>query len=174
MSLVIVETLADTPLTPENPTATDYQILDCLAARMGTWQYSLLSSDRLRMLCVFEAPDAESVRESYAKAGGAFNRIWSARRVMPAPSPPSIGTPLTVVESIYPDGFTPDQWQVAQSSLQSGWADAAIEWVKAYVALNHSRGFWELHAPDTKVVEKAHQRAGLPFSRVWSAKVIQP
>ncbi len=172
MSIVIVETLADTPLTPENPTETDYQILDCLGARMGTWQYSLLSSDRLRMLCVFDAPDAESVRESYAKAGGAFDRIWSAQRLTPAQPPQPNDTPLTVVESICPESFTPDQWQTAQASLKSDWADAGVEWAKAYAALNHSRGFWELHAPEAKMVQEIHHRVGLPFSRVWSAIVI--
>jgi hypothetical protein len=174
MSTVVVETLSTTPLTPENPTETDYQILDCLGARLGTWQYSLLSSDRLRMLCVFEAPDAESVRESYTKAGGAFDRIWSAHRTMPASPPQASGTPLTVVESIYPKGFTADQWQATQAALQSGWAEAEVAWVKSYIALNHSRGFGELHASDAEAIQAAYRYLEIPLSRVWSAKVIQP
>ncbi len=35
MSLVIVETLADFPLTPEEPTDTDHRVLACLAERNG-------------------------------------------------------------------------------------------------------------------------------------------
>ncbi|HIK43864.1 MAG TPA: DUF4242 domain-containing protein [Leptolyngbyaceae cyanobacterium M65_K2018_010] len=174
MALVIVETLADTPLTPENPTETDYQILDCLGARMGTWQYSLLSRDRLRMLCVFEAPDAESVRESYRRAGGTFDRIWSAQRVPPAAPPQPKGVPLTVIESIYPEDFTPEQWQVAHDALQTLDPEQGVAWVKSYLSLGHSRGFSELQAPNTEVVEAAYQQVGLPFSWVWSANVIQP
>jgi hypothetical protein len=173
MSIVIVETLANTPLTPENPTATDYQILDCLGARMGTWQYSLLSGDRLRMLCVFEAPDAESVRESYAKAGGAFDRIWSAQRLTPAQPPQTNGTPLMVVESVYPEALTPDQWQANQDSLQAYFVGKGVEWVKSYLSLNRTRGFCELYAPDAEVIQTAYRQVGVPFHRVWSAKVIQ-
>lgn len=173
MSLVIVETLADKPLTPENPTDTDYQILDCLGARMGTWQYSLLSSDRLRMLCVFEAPDAEAVRESYAKAGGAFDRIWSAQRLTPAQPPQPNGARLQVIESIYPAALTPEQRQAHHDSLQAYFTEHGVEWVKSYLALNHTRGFYELYAPDAEVIQAAYRQVGVPFVRVWSAKVIQ-
>jgi hypothetical protein len=126
MSLVIVETLADKPLTPENPTETDYQILDCLGARMGTWQYSLLSSDRLRMLCVLEAPDAEAVRESYAKAGEAFDRIWSAQRLTPAEPPQPNRVRLMVIESTYPAALTPERWQANHDSLQAYFVEQRV------------------------------------------------
>lgn len=173
MSLVIVETLADQPLTPENPTETDYKILDCLGARLGTWQYSLLSSDRLRMLCVFEAPDAEAVRESYHRAGGAFDRIWSAQRLTPAQPPQPNGAMLQVIESVYPTALTPDQWQTHHDSLQAYFVEHGVEWVKSYLSLNHTRGFYELHAPDGEIIQAAYRQVGIPFVRAWSAKVIQ-
>ncbi len=34
---------------------------------------------RRRMICVFEAPDAESVRESLLKVGVQFDRVWTAQ-----------------------------------------------------------------------------------------------
>jgi Protein of unknown function (DUF4242) len=86
MSLVIVETLVDYPLTSEKLTDTDLRVLACLGERQATWRYSLLSSDRHRMLCLFEAPDAESVRESYRKGGGSFTQAeWDEanRYVLP-------------------------------------------------------------------------------------------
>jgi hypothetical protein len=39
---------------------------------------SYLSTDRLRMVCEFEATDAESVRQSYRSAGVRFDRAWPA------------------------------------------------------------------------------------------------
>lgn len=83
MSLVIVEILADSPLTPESPTDTDLRVLACLAERNATWRYSLLSRARLRMICTFDAPDAESVRESYRQGGGIFSRIWARELIQP-------------------------------------------------------------------------------------------
>jgi hypothetical protein len=37
-----------------------------------------LSTDRRRMVCEFEAPDAEAVRTSYRSAGVGFERVWPA------------------------------------------------------------------------------------------------
>jgi hypothetical protein len=50
----------------------------CLEVRNGAWRRSTLSKDKLRMVCEFEAPDAESVREACRTAGVAFERVWTA------------------------------------------------------------------------------------------------
>ncbi|MGZ7033036.1 MAG: nickel-binding protein, partial [Thermoanaerobaculia bacterium] len=42
------------------------------------WMRSYLSLDRKRIICEFEAADAEKVRESYRSAGVNFERVWSA------------------------------------------------------------------------------------------------
>jgi hypothetical protein len=39
---------------------------------------SYLSTDRRRMVCAFEAPDAEAVRTSFRSAGISFERVWDA------------------------------------------------------------------------------------------------
>jgi hypothetical protein len=40
---------------------------------------TFLSCDRLRMICEYLAPDAESVREANTQAGLPFERIWTAQ-----------------------------------------------------------------------------------------------
>jgi hypothetical protein len=58
------------------------------AAERGRWcmdlhgvrpLHSYVSADRLRMICVFEAPDAESVRKASTTAGLPFDRVWTAQ-----------------------------------------------------------------------------------------------
>ena len=44
----------------------------------ATWMRSYLSNDRRRMVCHFEAADAEAARESYRAAGVKFERVWAA------------------------------------------------------------------------------------------------
>lgn len=44
---------------------------------------SHLSMDRLRMLCLYQAPDAESVRLVQRRAGLPPDRIWAVRRYAP-------------------------------------------------------------------------------------------
>jgi hypothetical protein len=50
----------------------------CLELRNGAWVRSSLSEDRKRMICEFEAPDAESVREALRTSGQEFERAWPA------------------------------------------------------------------------------------------------
>ena len=39
---------------------------------------SYVSSDRNRLICVFEAPDAEAVRQMSSKLGYSFESVWEA------------------------------------------------------------------------------------------------
>jgi hypothetical protein len=170
MAIVIVETLSDTPLTPDEPTETDFKILSCLEERNGTWRYSLLSRDRHRMLCTFNSPDAESVRESYRRAGGFFNRIWTGDILSAAESSShSPGTGLTIVESHSSSSVSDLLWQkLLDSHTAHGNA-----WIQAYRSLDQTRLVCELATTDVGAIAAAYDEVGLPCDRIWPAIRIQ-
>jgi len=74
----ILEQSFDVPLTDDEHNRIGQRLDSCLDARGARWLRSYLSTDRLRMVCEFEAPDAEAVRQSYRAAGVGFERVWSA------------------------------------------------------------------------------------------------
>jgi len=78
MSHLIVEQTFETPLTDDEHGRLGKRLGGCLEAHGATWVRSYLSTDRTRMLCEFEAPDAEAVRQSFRSAGVKFDRVWSA------------------------------------------------------------------------------------------------
>ena len=78
MARVMVEQVFSEPLTDERYGAFAKQLDPCIELRQGAWRRSSLSKDRLRVVCEFEAPDAESVREAYRLSGVPFERIWAA------------------------------------------------------------------------------------------------
>lgn len=174
MSLAIVETLANSPLTPETPTDTDLRVLACLTERNATWRYSLLSRDRLRMICTFDAPDAESVRESYRKGGGVFSRIWAGELIQPQGIQPQYHPSLLmVIEGTYPPiGQT--EWNELSSRTLSCYAERGIEWIQSYLSRDRTRVICELNAPDAQSVREAQHRIGVSFDRVWSAMLVEP
>lgn len=175
MTLVIVETLANVLLEPEKLDDAHRQTLDCLAARHCKWRYSLLSSDRQRMICTFEAPDAESVRESYRRGGTFFSCIWAGEKITPEGIPPLPNeSTLKVLEGTYPDGFTWDQWDEANAYVLPCYAERHAEWVQSYVSSDRTRTICEINAPDAEVIREANRRFGIPFDRVWSATLIKP
>ena len=80
MGYLIVEQTFDPPLTDEEHNRMGSRLDDCLASHGARWMRSYLSNDRRRMVCEFEAADAESVRQSYRSAGVTFDRVWVAER----------------------------------------------------------------------------------------------
>jgi hypothetical protein len=78
MARVIVEHLFSEPHTDERLAASAKTLDSCLEIRNGAWRRSSLSKDRLRMICEFEAPDAESVREALRSSGVPFERVWTS------------------------------------------------------------------------------------------------
>jgi len=49
----------------------------CLALYNVTWKRSLIAADRKRMVCEYEAADAETVRKIQHEAAASFDRIWA-------------------------------------------------------------------------------------------------
>lgn len=78
MSRILVEQTFPEPLTDERFAALGKQLDPCLEVRNGTWRRSSLSKDRLRLICEFEAPDAQSVRDAHRSANIAFDRVYAA------------------------------------------------------------------------------------------------
>jgi hypothetical protein len=78
MAIMVLEQSFDTPVTPDELNAMGKRVDRCLEVHGARWMRSYLSLDRKRIICEFEAADAEKVRESYRSAGVEFERVWSA------------------------------------------------------------------------------------------------
>ncbi len=79
MPSMVVEQTFENPITPEEMNAMAKRVDPCLEAHGATWVRSYISSDRKRVICEFEAADAEKVRQSYRSAGVQFERVWTAQ-----------------------------------------------------------------------------------------------
>jgi hypothetical protein len=75
---LIVEQVFAEPLTDEEHSAGARRLDDCLARYGARWLRSYLSTDHRRMICEFEASDADAVRNSFRSAGIEFVRVWTA------------------------------------------------------------------------------------------------
>ncbi len=78
MARVLVEHTFTEPLTDERYAQLAKQLDPCLEIRNGAWRRSSVSKEKLRMICEFEAPDAESVREALRLAKVPYDRVWPA------------------------------------------------------------------------------------------------
>ena len=78
MSRIIVERSFDTPQPDDDMKIVADRERPCLGIYDVTWKRSLLGSDRKRMVCEYEAADAETVRKVQREARAQFDRIWVA------------------------------------------------------------------------------------------------
>jgi hypothetical protein len=78
MGLIIVERSFEHPPTDADLDVVAERMKQCKEIRSITWKRSVLSRDRRRMICEFEAPDAETVRKVQLEAGAPFDRVWAA------------------------------------------------------------------------------------------------
>jgi hypothetical protein len=73
---IVVERSFDTPQSDADMRQVADRERPCLAAYQATWKRSLLSADRKRMVCEYEAADAETMRRIQREAGAEFDRVW--------------------------------------------------------------------------------------------------
>jgi len=78
MARVMAEQVFQQPMTDEQLLAFSKRLDPCLEVRRGAWRRSTLAIDRLRMVCEFEAPDSEAVREAFRASAIAYERVWTA------------------------------------------------------------------------------------------------
>ena len=83
MEHVIVERSFDEPLEVD-PIDLAKKGASCMEMHNMRYLRAYLSSDKKRMICVFEAPDAESVRIANRQLKMPFERVWTATVHEPA------------------------------------------------------------------------------------------
>ena len=75
---VVVQRELPTPVTREVAEAFASDPTGCMSRNRCSVVQSLLSLDGLRMICVYRAPDAESVRNANVQIAAPFIRAWAA------------------------------------------------------------------------------------------------
>ena len=76
MARIVVERNFETPQSDADMKAVADRERPCLAAYEVAWKRSLISADRKRMVCEYEASDAETLRRIQREAGAQFDRVW--------------------------------------------------------------------------------------------------
>ena len=76
MARIVVERSFATPQSDADMQVVADRERPCLANYNVAWKRSLISADRKRMVCEYEAADAETMRRIQREAGAQFDRVW--------------------------------------------------------------------------------------------------
>jgi hypothetical protein len=87
---VLVERSFSAPVQFEDIQSMGQAASHCLEAHRVKWVQTFFSADRQRMLCMYEAPDAEAVRLAQHGAGMPVDAVWAFNSLrLDAPIPRS-------------------------------------------------------------------------------------
>jgi hypothetical protein len=83
MALYIVEHEYREPLTDEKHSEEAKRADPCLGKYGVTWKGSYLATDRMKMICEFEAESSEKIRDALRSAEVPFARVWQTHKYTP-------------------------------------------------------------------------------------------
>lgn len=170
MTTVIVERSFDTKAEFEHLQAAEEGVAWCLAQHRVRFLRSYLSLDGRSMVCVYDALDVESVRETQRRAGLPVARAWASRivaageRLSARP-----GRATVLVEREFPHAMEPEQvHRMLRDSLACLGLHRA-ELLLSHLSADGMRMICVFEAIDAESVRIANQTGGMPFTRAWSA-----
>ena len=172
MSVVVVERSFPQPVAFADVQAIEDRGAWCLEAHGVRFLKSYFSRDRRRMMCLYEAPDAESVRLAQERAGVPFERAWASRVVRhPAGEPDG---DAVVIERTLPRPL--DEATIRDAAAQGrGCLEArGCRLVWSYLSGDGRRCLCVFAAPDAESVREVQRQTGMPFDTAWPATVHVP
>jgi len=172
MSTVVVERSFAEPVALADVQAIEDRGAWCLEAHGVRYLRTYFSRDRRRMVCLYEAPDAESVRLAEGKAGVPFERAWAAQAIRHAGAEPD-GDAIAV-ERLLPRPM--DEAAIRDLVAAGAWClqEYGCRIVWTYLSVDDQRSFCTFAAPDAESVRQAQRRIGMPFEAIWPATVHEP
>lgn len=159
----------DPPITPADVVLTE-DAGGCFDLHRVTWKQSFLAADGGRMLCWYEAPDAESARIALRKLEADLQGVWSGTVIGDGNG---ASRPLSdaniLAELRLPDSGAQSLDAVAAALRQE---DAAL--VRGFVSKRDPRAVCVVHAKDARAVYAALARTDVVADAVWSCTPITP
>jgi len=171
VSLVVVERTFPEAVTFDSVQAIVDRGAWCFEVHGARVMKSYFSRDRRRMICVYQAPDTDSVRLAQQKAGVPFDRAWPARFLPfsdPEPADEAVIVERTLLTAID---------EPAVRDIVARGEECHTLWgcrlVGSYLATDGGRLLCIYAAPDTESVRQA-QRGALPLDRAWPSTIHRP
>ena len=166
MTPVLLERQFDPAMSPDDFRAMALESAGCLSLYRVNWVKSLLAADGNRLLCHFEAPDAESVR-MVARDVRAQNKVaWTGT----VHDTGRDGAANVVVERRFDEAVTVASLQAIEDAGAWCMELHQVTFLRTFFSTDCKRMLCLYQAPDAESVRLAQRQAKMPVERVWSCR----
>jgi len=171
VNIVVVERSFEQPVSFDELADKERQVGWCLEQHRVKPVVSYLSADRRIMLCVYEAPDADSVRETQSRGELPFDHIWSCEGFGNGLPLASTQAETVVVQRQFDPPIT--------LAFLDEYAQRAAGCMRLYRVRHEYAGlsscgkrqFCLFTAPDTEAVRHVGRDSGSEGFRTWKASI---
>jgi hypothetical protein len=175
MTDLFLERTFEPALTADEVRVMGAESLHCFNLYRVEWQGSLLSLDGRRMVCWFQAPDADSGRTALRQAGADVSVFWPGTVHVSAKTPAvAAGGAQVVVSRSFAAPVDFADIQRLEDAAASCLESRNVTFLRTFFALDRRRMLCWYHAPDAESVRQAQHEADMPVERIWSATFLTP
>jgi hypothetical protein len=167
---VILEREFDPRLTPDEFRCMALDSVDCLSMYRVEWQESMLATDGTRLLCRFQAPDAESVRQVAQGPGVRARVAWTGT----VHDTGRDGTANVLVARRFDEPTTVEAMQAIEDAGAWCLEQRRVTFLRTFFSTDCRRMLCLYQAPDAESVRQAQREAGMPVERVWACRTFSP
>lgn len=174
---VILEREFDTRLTHSAFQVMAERSDSCLGLYQVGWHQSLLSSDGRKLVCWFDSPDHESLRQVMRR--GDISDIWPGQTTRTAIWSGSIhaaadagrddlATVNVAVERRFEEAVALADIQAREDAESHCLEMRNVRYLQTFFSADRKRMLCFYSAPDAESVRQAQQQAGMPVESVWA------
>lgn len=175
MADVFLERDFDPPITPADLHAAWLGGMDCLRLHRVEWKGSLLSADGRKLVCHFQAPDAESARIALRSGGADIHRLWPGT-IHNAPNLLSltVDSANVLVRRSFAEPVSLTEIQAREDAGATCLEVRHVKLVRTCFSTDRRRMLCLYRAPDAESVREAQRYAGMPVEDVWGFAALLP
>ena len=142
----------------------------CFDLHHVDWKHSFLSADGRRMLCWYQAPDAESARLALRELGSNMHAVWPGKVTGEGANAPSISTANLLAEVLFAAPLSADDVASRVAALER----QGVTVVRGIFSSRGTQWLGLLKAQDEQTARSALERAGLSAELVWPCTPLTP
>lgn len=171
MALVLVIRDFPADMTLEEIKEMSEEGAGCYASWNVSWVQSFRDPNTNRMLCFFEAPDAESVRIAVRQSGWTGDAlVKSMTHIKTDQQQP--GTVVVERQFEVPTKFA--DLQAKEDEKNWCLTQHQVSFVESFFSIDHKTMVCIYQAPDAEAVRNAQRQADMPHEKVWSCQRLNP
>jgi len=158
------------PVKPEDLTGMIEFAAGCFELHHVDWKHSFLSADGGRMLCWYQAPDAESARMALRELGSNLHGMWAGKVTGEGAQSPAISAANLLAEVRFPSPLSVDDIATRVASLER----QGVTVVRSILSNSGTQWYGLLKARDEQSARSALEHAGLSAELVWPGTPVTP